>query len=154
MFSPSNLLIFSCRRNGNGPGSVSFGTLNYGTHFMKLSTIKAFPESNANVVVKPSNTRVFTQMVLFLLPHWAAIKRAVARLKFPAMLIHPPTTYPIYSKNKAIANAIREIPLPKTTSKMQFSIFSSLGIFHSIKQTVHSSKRWSVWLESKEDQSQ
>src|SRR5438552_18192985 len=56
------------------------------------------------------------------------------------MSVYPRTIFSTYSKNKALAKSIRAILLRKMTSKMQFSIFSSLEIFHSIKQTVRTSK--------------
>src|SRR5204863_9798024 len=51
----SNQLMFSCQGIGNGPGIVSFEILSYGIYFMKFSILMEFRQSNANVVVNPSN---------------------------------------------------------------------------------------------------
>src|SRR5579859_763240 len=41
MFPKNTRLIFSFRKIGNGPGTIKFGILSFGIHFMKFSTLKA-----------------------------------------------------------------------------------------------------------------
>src|SRR5579859_8121291 len=40
MFPKNTRLIFSFRKIGNGPGTIKFGILSFGIHFMKFSTLK------------------------------------------------------------------------------------------------------------------
>jgi hypothetical protein len=68
MFPKSSQLRFSFRMIGNGPGTVTFGILSFGIHFMKLSILKVFQRSSVNTVVWLSNTQVFTQTTVSPLP--------------------------------------------------------------------------------------
>ena len=136
MFPKSTRLIFSFRKIGNGPGTIKFGILSFGIHFMKFSTLKVFQGSSVNFVIRLSNTQVSTWTTLSPLPQWAVIKNLVAHPQILAM--QPKTTFQIYFKSTMTTMPV--IQLQKMTSKMQFSTFSSPGIFHSIKQTVHTSE--------------
>src|SRR5579859_7761637 len=40
MFPKNTRLIFNFRKIGNGPGTVKFGILSFGIHFMKFLTLK------------------------------------------------------------------------------------------------------------------
>ena len=132
--------MFSCRRIGSGPGIANFGILSSGIRSMKFSIFKAFQQSNVKHVVSLLNTLASIR-IHSLLQYSVLINHYVKQLNDPPMAT---PTFLNYLKSKALLEVKPLIRSQKTVLKMQFSTFSSPGIFPLIRQIIQNAASCSI----------